>query len=705
MATVLSDQHQTDAMRLRHAWNDATAAQFRPEELLLYRSNLLGADKRITNFGGGNTSAKLSTHDPLTGAQTRVLWVKGSGGDLGSMKLDGFSTLYLDKLEALKGRYRGREHEDEMVSLLPHCAFNLNARAASIDTPLHAYIPYAHVDHMHPDAVIAIAASRASESMTANAFGGEIGWLPWQRPGFDLGLKLEALAKDQPHLKGILLEAHGLFTWGNTAKDCYETTLRIVQKATDWLAARNTGPAFGGPICEPLPETERNAIAAAIAPRLRGKISARELKVGHFDSSPAVLEFVCSARLTELAALGTSCPDHFLRTKIRPLVLNFDPAKPDVSALLGGLDDALEKYREGYAAYYERCKRPTSPPMRDPNAVVHLIPGVGMLTFAKDKATARIAGEFYINAINVMRGASGVDTYVGLPEQEAFDIEYWLLEEAKLQRLPKPKSLAGRTALVTGGAGGIGLAISRRLLADGACVVLADIDSEALATAATDLRGQFGPDVIDTVLVDVTSEAAVAAALERVSRGFGGIDILVSNAGIASSAPFEDTSLDLWNKNIAVLATGYFLVSRAAYRVMLEQKLPASIVFVGSKNALAASANAAAYCTAKAAEIHLARCLALEGAPHGIRVNIVNPDAVLRGSKIWSGEWRAERAEAYQLKEEELEDFYRERSLLKRSVYPEDIAAAVYFFASDNSAKSTGNILNVDAGNASAFTR
>jgi rhamnulose-1-phosphate aldolase/alcohol dehydrogenase len=705
VTTVLQDPHPADASRLPHAWNDATAAQCRPEELLLYRSNLLGADKRITNFGGGNTSAKLSMRDPLTGADTTVLWVKGSGGDLGSMKLDGFSTLYLDKLQGLKALYRGLEHEDDMVSLLPHCAFNLNGRAASIDTPLHAYIPYAHVDHMHPDAVIAIAASRSSESLTASLFGGEIGWLPWQRPGFDLGLKLQALAKSQPRLKGILLEAHGLFTWGDSAKDCYDTTLRIVQKATDWLAERNTRPAFGGPARVSLPEAQRNAVAAAIAPALRGKISGDELKIGHFDSSAAVLEFVCSARLTELATLGTSCPDHFLRTKIRPLILDFDPAKPDVDALLGGLDEALARYRQEYAAYYQRCRRATSPPMRDPNAVVYLIPGVGMLTFAKDKATARIAGEFYINAINVMRGASGVDTYVGLPEQEAFDIEYWLLEEAKLKRMPKPKSLAARTALVTGGAGGIGLAISRRLLAEGACVVLADIDSEALVTAAADLRKRFGPDVIDTVLVDVTSEAAVGAALERVALGFGGIDILVSNAGIASSAPFEDTALDLWNKNIAVLATGYFLVSRAAYRILLKQKLPGSIVFVGSKNALAASANATAYCTAKAAEIHLARCLALEGAPHGIRVNVVNPDAVLRGSKIWTGEWRAERADAYQLKQEELDDFYRERSLLKRSVYPEDVAEAVYFFASDLSAKSTGNILNVDAGNASAFTR
>lgn len=705
MTTLLPKKHRADESRLLHAWVDATAAHLRAEELLLYRSNLLGADKRVTNFGGGNTSAKLSMPDPLTGAETTVLWVKGSGGDLGSMKLDGFSTLYLEKLNGLKARYRGREHEDDMVAFLPHCAFKLNPRAASIDTPLHAYIPYAHVDHMHPDAVIAIAACRSSQSLTASVFGGEIGWLPWQRPGFDLGLRLEALATSQPQLKGILLEAHGIFTWGDTAKDCYETTLRIIQKATDWLAEHNAGPAFGGPARKSLAEAERSAIAVAIAPSLRGKISGGELKVGHFDSSPAVLEFACGARLTELAKLGTSCPDHFLRTKIRPLILDFDPSKPDVGALLGSLDGALEGYREEYSAYYQRCRRPTSPPMRDPNAVVYLIPGVGMLTFAKDKATARIAGEFYVNAINVMRGASGIDSYVALPEQEAFDIEYWLLEEAKLQRMPRPKSLAGRIALVTGGAGGIGLAISRRLLTDGACVVLADIDADALQAAAVELRKQFGPDVVDTVHVDVTNEAAVEAALDRVVLGFGGIDILVSNAGIASSAPFEDTALDLWNKNIAVLATGYFLVSRAAYRVMLKQKLPASVVFVGSKNALAASANAAAYCTAKAAEIHLARCLALEGAPHGIRVNVVNPDAVLRGSKIWSGEWRAERADAYHMKEEDLEEFYRGRSLLKRSVYAEDIAEAVYFFASDLAAKSTGNILNVDAGNASAFTR
>lgn len=699
------DSSPGTATALESRWDDAYAADLSPEELLLYRSNLLGADKQITNFGGGNTSAKIVTQDPLTGTDTTVLWVKGSGGDLGSMKLEGFATLYLDKLQGLKTRYRGRQREDEMVGYLPHCTFNLNARAASIDTPLHAYIPHPHVDHMHPDAVIAIAASRRSRELTRDIFGGEIGWLPWQRPGYDLGLKLGELAHSQPNLKGVVLEAHGLFTWGDSAKTCYENTLGTIRRAAHWLAEHNIAPAFGGAACRALDERQRKAVIEAVAPVLRGRISGAQMQVGHFDQSPAVLEFVCSKRLRELAQLGTSCPDHFLRTKIRPLVLPLDPQKPDVASLLGSLDALVEAYRNEYSQYYERCKRPSSPAMRDPNAVVFLIPGVGLLTFARDKATARISAEFYVNAINVMHGASGIDTYVGLPEQEAFDIEYWLLEEAKLQRMPKPKSLSGRVALVTGGAGGIGRAIAKRLLTEGACVVLADIDRQALEETARDLRGRFGADSVATVDADVTDEEAVQKALEHTVLQFGGLDILVSNAGIASSAAFEDTDLALWNHNIAVLATGYFLVSRAAYRILRRQNLPGSIVFVGSKNALVASANAAAYCTAKAAELHLARCLALEGAARGIRVNVVNPDAVLRGSKIWSGEWRAERAEAYNLREGDLEEFYRSRSLLKREVHPEDVAEAVYFFASDLSAKSTGNVLNVDAGNATAFSR
>jgi rhamnulose-1-phosphate aldolase/alcohol dehydrogenase len=691
--------------RLQDLWDDTIADRLDEPGKLLYRSNLLGSDLRITNFGGGNTSAKVSSVDPLTKEQVTVLWVKGSGGDIGSMKLDGFSTLYLDKLEKLKGLYRGLAHEDEMVDYLPHCTFALNPRAASIDTPLHAFVPAVHVDHVHPDAVIAIAASANAEQLTKEIFGGEIGFLPWQRPGFDLGLKLGALAHANPNLVGVVLGGHGLFTWGDTAKACYHQTLRIIQKAADWLEASSRKPAFGGEKVKTLEPVERAAIAAALMPEIRGRISQGEAKVGHFNDQPEVLAFVGSNALAELAPLGTSCPDHFLRTKIAPLVIPFDPAQPDTTAVVAGLDDLLARYRDGYAAYYERCKHPNSPAMRDPNAVIYLVPGVGMLSFAKDKATARIAGEFYVNAINVMRGATGVDRYVGLPEQEAFNIEYWLLEEAKLQRMPKPKSLAGRVALITGGAGGIGQAIAARLMGEGACVVLADIDAAALDQTVDAFGKRFGKDVVRGVRVDVTDEANVIAAFTETARQFGGVDILVNNAGISSAASVEDTTLELWNRNISILATGYFLVAREAYRLMKRQGRGGSIVFIGSKNGVAASAGASAYCTAKAAEIHLARCMALEGAPLGIRVNTVNPDAVLRGSKIWQGEWRQQRAQSNKISEDDLEEFYRKRSLLQRSVFPDDVAEAVYFFASDLSAKSTGNFLNVDAGNAASFTR
>jgi rhamnulose-1-phosphate aldolase/alcohol dehydrogenase len=686
-------------------WDDAKAAAMSEPELLLYRSNLLGSDLRITNFGGGNTSAKVMMEDPLSGAQVEVLWVKGSGGDLGSIKLDGFSTLYMDKLRALKGRYRGLAHEDEMVAYLPHCTFNLNPRAASIDTPLHAYIDRKHVDHMHPDSVIAIAACANSKALTQRIFEGELGWLPWQRPGYDLGLKLEEVSQGQPHLKGIILEGHGLFTWGDTAKSCYENTLAMIQRAEEWLGANVKQPVFGGAAVTPLPAEERAALAARLMPLLRGKISKTEFKLGHFDDSEAVLEFVCSRDLQPLAALGTSCPDHFLRTKIRPYVIEFDPANPDFDKVAAGLDAGLARYRDDYVAYYERCKHDNSPAVRDANPIIYLIPGVGMLSFAKDKATARIAGEFYVNAINVMRGANGVDTYVGLPEQEAFDIEYWLLEEAKLQRMPKPKSLAGRIALVTGGAGGIGQAVARQLLSEGACVMLTDIDAEALEGARESLAKVGGKDSVAGVVADITSEEHVEKVLSACALRFGGVDLLISNAGIASSSPLEDTTLDVWNRNQDILVKGYFLVSRSAFRTMKQQGLGGSMVFVASKNGLVASAGASAYCTAKAAEIHLARCIALEGAPHGIRVNVVNPDAVIRGSRIWDGKWKQERAQSNKIDADDVEKFYRERSMLKLSVLPEDIAEAVYFLASDKAAKSTGNILNVDAGNAGAFTR
>ncbi len=691
---------------LESRWDDAYAKTLDEPGKLLYRSNLLGADKRITNYGGGNTSAKVLETDPLTGEKVRVMWVKGSGGDVGTIKLDGFATLYLDKLEALKGIYKGVEDEDRMVGFLPHCTFNLNPRAASIDTPLHGFVPYDHVDHMHPDAIIAIAASKNSKELTQQIFGDDIGWLPWRRPGFQLGLDLEAFVKANPKAKGVVLESHGLFTWDNDAKACYELTLAIINKAIEWFTAQTEGKTiFGGAVAKSLPVAERRAIAARLMPEIRGRIGREERKLGHFDDQDPVLEFVNSKDLKPLGALGTSCPDHFLRTKIRPLILDLDTAHPDVDTLTAGLDEALEAYRADYTRYYEACRHDNSPDMRDPNPVIFLIPGVGMLSFAKDKATARIAGEFYVNAINVMRGASTVSDYQGLPEQEAFDIEYWLLEEAKLQRMPKPKSLAGRVAFVTGGAGGIGRATAERLAGEGACVVLADIDEAALDAAKGDFVKRYSTDAVRTVKLDVTKEDAVISAFAEASVEFGGVDILVSNAGIASSAPVEDTTLAMWNKNIDILATGYFLVSREAFRLLRRQNLGGNVVFVASKNGLASSPNASAYCTAKAAEIHLARCLALEGAEAGIRVNTVNPDAVLRGSKIWNGEWREQRAASSKIEVTDLEEHYRKRSMLKLNVFPEDIAEAIYFLASDASAKSTGNIINVDAGNAQSFTR
>ena len=694
------------AQHLENKWDSSRAKDMSEPEKLLYRSNLLGSDKRITNYGGGNTSAKVLQKDPLTGETVEVLWVKGSGGDVGSIAMDGFSTLYMDKLNALRGLYRGVEYEDEMVAYLPHCTFNLNPRAASIDTPLHAYVPARHVDHMHPDAIIAIAAARDSKSLTQQIFGDTIGWLPWKKPGYELGLWLSDFCARNPDARGVVLESHGLFTWADDARDCYDLTLDIIQTAMDWFAEQTAGKdAFGGARHQSLPADQRRAAASRLMPAIRGMVSGQQHMVGHFTDSDAVLEFVNANDMERLAALGTSCPDHFLRTKIRPLVVRFDPAKPDIDATLAGLADAVADYRKGYKTYYDRCKHDNSPALRDPNAVVYLVPGVGMITFAKDKATARISGEFYVNAINVMRGADAVSEYRGLPEQEAFDIEYWLLEEAKLQRMPAPKSMAGRVALVTGGAGGIGSATAERYLREGACVMLADIDEAALAETAENLSARYSADVVRTVTMNVTDEAAVVSACSDIAAEFGGVDILVSNAGIASSAPVEETTLDLWNRNMAILSTGYFLVSREAFKLFRVQDMGGAIVFVASKNGLAASPNASAYCTAKASEIHLARCLALEGAPMGVRVNVVNPDAVLKGSKIWQGEWLDQRAGTYGTDKDGLEAMYRDRSLLKRSVLPDDIAEAAYFLASDLSAKSTGNIINVDAGNVQAFTR
>ncbi len=687
-------------------WDHAHAARMGEAELLLYRSNLLGSDLTVTNFGGGNTSAKIMQADPLTGEQVAVLWVKGSGGDIGSMTLDGFSTLYQDRLLALEGHYAGENDDDKMVGFLPHCTFNLNARAASIDTPLHSLLPHRHVDHVHPDAIIALAASSTGAAVTAEIWGDEIGWLPWRRPGFTLGVMIRDFARSNPQAKGAMLAGHGIICWADTSRDCYELSVRLIAEAATYLNTRLAGkPAFGGAVCSP--EPDRVATASRLMPRLRALMTGNNAnfrrKLAHFSDDAETLEFVNSADFAALAALGTSCPDHFLRTKIAPLAL--DPARLEDD---GYLAQSVADYRALYSAYYDRCKRPNSPAMRDANPVVVLVPGLGRITFAADKATARIAGEFYLNAINVMRGAEAIGDYIALDEQEAFDIEYWLLEEAKLQRMPAPREMAGKIALVTGGAGGIGGATAARLLKEGACVMLADRDGAAAEQARAGFARAFGKDVVRAVTCDVTDEAQVAAAFAACAREFGGLDILIANAGIASSAAIEDTTTELWNRNFDVLAQGYFLTAKHAWPLLkgMAAQGGSAVVFIGSKNAVAAAKNASAYASAKAAANHLARCLALEGADFGIRVNVVNPDAVIRGSRIWDGDWRQERAGAHGIDSgAELEEHYRLRSMLKRDVLPEDIAEAAFWLASEASAKSTGNMINVDAGNAQAFTR
>jgi rhamnulose-1-phosphate aldolase/alcohol dehydrogenase len=702
---ALKDIGNVNSSRLFHSpkslWTEAYAAGLDPKGLLLYRSNLLGSDLTVTNFGGGNTSAKLREHDPLTAESVDVLYVKGSGGDLGSMGLDGFATLYMRKLLQLQALYQDLDHEDDMVSYLPHCTYNLNPRPASIDTPLHALLPFPHIDHVHPDAVIALAASSNGESATREIYGDSVGWLAWQRPGFDLGVRLKEYVSTRPSLRGVILAGHGIICWDETSKACYHNTLDLIDRAVAFLNRHiAAAPAFGGSIVVAKDSKERQTTAASLMPRLRAALGANTRKIGHFSDDPESLEFVGSRDFAALAAVGTSCPDHFLRTKIAPLVL--DAARVDDQTYLFA---AVDNYRQAYERYYRRWADKADPAMRDASPVITLLPGVGRFSFAADKTTARIAGEFFGNAINVMRGATAIGTYVGLPEQEAFAIEYWALEEAKLKRMPRPKPLAGRIALVTGAAGGIGLAAAKRLLNDGACVMVLDRDSDALKASHAELNSVFGRDPVRSAVCDVTDEAAVQAAFDTCAREFGGLDILVANAGIASAAPLEETGLDLWHKNYDVLAQGYFLSARAAFPLMRLQK-GGSIVFIGSKNALAATPNASAYASAKAASVHLARCLALEGAEFGIRVNVVNPDAVIRGSRIWDGEWRKERANAYGVDAgNELEEFYRKRSLLQQNVLPEDVAEAIYFLASDSSAKSTGNIINVDAGNAQAFTR
>lgn len=694
-----------------YLWDEKKAAALEGDEvaLLIYRSNLLGADLRLTNYGGGNTSCKVMAKDPLTGNETEVMWIKGSGGDIGTLKKSGLAALYVDRLQRLESVYKGVEREDEMVELFNHCIYDLNSKAPSIDTPLHGFLPFKHIDHLHPDAAIAIAAAQDGERITQELFGGTIGWVGWQRPGFDLGLKLRACLRDNPGIRGIMLGSHGLFTWGDTAYESYVNTLEVVEKCAAYLE-ENYGkrrPVFGGPKMKSLGKKERVEQAAAIAPVLRGFCSSQNRMIGHFSDDERVLEFINSKDLEKLAPMGTSCPDHFLRTKISPLVLDLKPDESlaDVKSLKAKLAPAFEEYRNMYKAYYEKCRHPNSPAMRDANPVVILYPGIGLFTFAKDKQTARVAAEFYTNAINVMKGAEAVSEYTALPRQEAFNIEYWLLEEAKLQRMPKPKALSGKIAMITGSAGGIGKAIAKKFAEEGACVVLSDKDPNRLKEADEEFKKLYGRDAYAQALMDVTNASDINEAMKTCALAFGGIDIVVNNAGLSISKSLPDHNEKDWDLLYDVLVKGQFLVTQGAVSVMQKQALGGDIINIVSKNALVSGPNNAGYGSAKAAQLHLSRLNAAELGADKIRVNVVNPDAVIADSNIWAGGWAEGRAKAYGVKVEELPDYYAKRTLLNEIILPEDIANACFAFVGGLLKKSTGNMLNVDGGLATAFAR
>jgi rhamnulose-1-phosphate aldolase/alcohol dehydrogenase len=702
---------RTKFNHVSYLWDEQKASAMAGDEveLLIYRSNLLGADLRLTNYGGGNTSCKAIAKDPLTGKDTEVMWVKGSGGDIGTLKRNGLAALYVDRLRSLTNIYRGVEFEDEMVELFNHCIFDLASKAPSIDTPLHGFLPFKHIDHLHPDAAIAIAAAKDGKKITEKLFNGTIGWVEWQRPGFDLGLKLKQCLDDNPGIRGIMLGSHGLFTWGETSYESYMNTLEVVERCAEYLT-ENYGKrkaVFGGSVRTSPDQEQRRQQAASLAPILRGFCSSHTRMIGHFTDDERVLEFVNSKDLDVLAPLGTSCPDHFLRTKISPLVLKLDASEDlsDVKAVKEKLAPAFETYRKMYQDYYTKCKHQNSPAMRDPNPVVILYPGIGMFTFAKDKQTARVAAEFYINAINVMKGAEAVSEYTSLPRQEAFNIEYWLLEEAKLQRMPKPKALTGKIALVTGSAGGIGKAIAKRFAEEGACVVLSDNDQHRLTGAEDEFKKQFGKDAYAAALVDVTNANDIENSMKIAALAFGGVDIIVNNAGLSISKPLEDHTEKDWMLLYDVLVKGQFLVTQAAVAIMRKQGLGGDVLNIVSKNALVSGPNNAGYGSAKAAQLHLSRLNAAELGADKIRVNSINPDAVIADSKIWSSGWAEGRAKAYGVKVEELPAFYAKRTLLNEIILPEDIAAACFALVGGLLSKSTGNTLNVDGGVAIAFTR
>ncbi|WP_332453873.1 bifunctional aldolase/short-chain dehydrogenase [Chryseobacterium aquaticum] len=689
-----------------YLWDENKAASFGDDQvaLFLYRSNILGADLRITNYGGGNTSCKTIEKDPLTNEEVEVMWVKGSGGDIGTLTRKGIAGLYTERLRNLKNVYEGLADEDRMVGLFDHCIFDLESKAPSIDTPLHGLLPFKHIDHLHPDALIAVAAAKDSEAVTKEIWGDTMGWVPWQRPGFDLGLQLEKCLADNPGIRGIVLGSHGLFTWGDTSYESYMNSLEVIEMASEFIAKKiaENGQVFGGQKVESLPADERKNKAAQLMPLLRGLASSENRMVGHFTDSDVVLEFINSNDLERLAPMGTSCPDHFLRTKIQPLVLTLDKNEDlsDSKAILEKLNPLFEQYRQEYKEYYETCKHPNSPAMRDPNPVIIIYPGVGMFSFSKDKQTTRVANEFYVNAINVMRGAEAISEYTSLPRQEAFDIEYWLLEEAKLQRMPKEKPLSRKIAIVTGAGGGIGQAIADKMVQEGAVVVFTDLNREA----AESVTAKYSNDQAIAVQCDVTSEEGIANAFKETILAFGGVDIIVHSAGLAISKSLEETTTKDWDLLQNVLVKGQFLMAKNGTEIFKKQNLGGDIVNIASKNGLVAGPNNVAYGTAKAAQQHMTRLLAAELAADKIRVNVVNPDGVIVGSKIWEGEWAEGRAKANGISVEELPAFYAKRNLLNEIILPEDIANGVFVCVAILD-KSTGNIINVDGGMANAFPR
>lgn len=709
----VTESNKTTRINYRHVsylWDEMTALKMKSEvDLLIYRSNLLGSDLRLTNYGGGNTSCKDLAFDPLTGNRVEVMWVKGSGGDLGTLTHSGLAALYVDRLRSLNKVYKGLHLEDEMVELFNHCIYDLKSKAPSIDTPLHGFLPFKHIDHLHPDAAIAIAASKDGERITQKLFEGKIGWVAWQRPGFDLGLKLKRCLDNNPGISGIMLGSHGLFTWGDTAHECYVNTLNVIEKCAEFIES-NIGqkkPLFGGRKIQSLPKAERDKRAYQLSPILRGLSSTNNRMVGHFSDDDRVLEFINSNDLAQLAPMGTSCPDHFLRTKISPLILDL---KPDEDLTNAGdiklkLLPQFVAYREMYTSYYQACKHENSPAMRDPNPVVILYPGVGMFTFSKDKQTARVASEFYINAINVMRGAEAISEYTSLPRQEAFNIEYWLLEEAKLQRMPKPKPLSGKIALITGSAGGIGKAIAKKFLDEGACVVLNDNNLERLNVTQQEFSNIYTKDQFVTIGLDVLSKEQIIDAFNLSAKTFGGIDIIVNCAGLSVSKPLTEHSEEDWDLLYDVLAKGQFLVTKFGVEMLRKQDFGGDVINIVSKNALVSGPNNAAYGSAKAAQLHLSRLNAAELGADKIRVNVVNPDAVIFESKIWEGEWAEGRAKAYGVKIEDLPQFYAKRTLLNEIILPEDIANACFVLTGGMLNKSTGNIINVDGGVPMAFVR